>query len=168
MSPSASLSPSGSLSPSLGISDSSSVSPSASFSPSASVSPSSSTSPSTTTQSSSEDLTRVSSSSSVSDSASASPSEELPLIPAIVPVQKAIFFKNSYHFHRPMPIKVGLKRMSATISPFAPQQQIPMWNNAGRPKKAKEGVLGFNIELHCLEYFDGSVWQKLPMEKLAV
>jgi hypothetical protein len=46
------------------------------------------------------------------------------------------------------------------------QQTIPSWNIAGRPQDAKEGTIGFNFETHHLEFWNGSVWLKLPMKKI--
>jgi hypothetical protein len=35
---------------------------------------------------------------------------------------------------------------------------IPTWDSLGRPKKAKRGTFGFNLQTHSLEYWDGSDW----------
>ncbi len=35
---------------------------------------------------------------------------------------------------------------------------ITSWDTAGRPKNAKRGTIGFNIQTNNLEYWDGSVW----------
>ena len=54
------------------------------------------------------------------------------------------------------------------LSPVPNQHRIPTWNNAGRPKKPRRGVLGFNLEIHCLEYWTGTEWLTLIMEKISV
>jgi hypothetical protein len=46
------------------------------------------------------------------------------------------------------------------------ENKIPTWNTLGRPKKAKIGVMGFNIETSSLEYWDGSIWLELNMKKI--
>jgi len=45
-------------------------------------------------------------------------------------------------------------------------ERIPSWNAAGRPKKAREGIFGFNSQTKNLEYWNGSVWLKLRMKKI--
>ena len=40
---------------------------------------------------------------------------------------------------------------------------IDSWDSAGRPKKAKRGTFGFNIETNSLEYWNGSFWLEAPM-----
>ena len=35
---------------------------------------------------------------------------------------------------------------------------IASWNTASRPKKAKTGTFGFNIQTKSLEYWDGVSW----------
>lgn len=35
---------------------------------------------------------------------------------------------------------------------------ITSWDNAGRPKQAKTGTIGFNFQTNNLEYWDGTVW----------
>ena len=46
------------------------------------------------------------------------------------------------------------------------QRRIPSWNTSGRPKNPKVGTLGFNMETDNLEFWNGSLWLKLPMEKI--
>ena len=45
-------------------------------------------------------------------------------------------------------------------------QRIPEWNISGRPANPRIGTFGFNIQMNCLEYWDGSRWLKLPMKKI--
>lgn len=45
-------------------------------------------------------------------------------------------------------------------------RNIPSWNDAGRPKNPKEGVIGFNVKKQSLEIKSGLGWLKLPMKKL--
>jgi hypothetical protein len=40
---------------------------------------------------------------------------------------------------------------------------IAFWDNAGRPKKARKGTLGFNFQTKSLEYWDGNSWFSAPM-----
>lgn len=35
---------------------------------------------------------------------------------------------------------------------------LASWENASRPKKPKNGTIGFNSETNSLEYWDGSDW----------
>jgi len=44
--------------------------------------------------------------------------------------------------------------------------EIPCWNITGRPKKLKPYTIGFNLQTHHLELFDGSRWIFIPMEKV--
>lgn len=40
---------------------------------------------------------------------------------------------------------------------------LASWNVSSRPKNAKRGTFGFNMETHSLEYFNGEVWFRAPM-----
>lgn len=42
---------------------------------------------------------------------------------------------------------------------------VTSWNTRNRPKKPKEGVLGYNKQTGSLEYYDGSYWYAAVMEK---
>lgn len=42
---------------------------------------------------------------------------------------------------------------------------IASWKTAERPKKAKAGTFGFNLETNNLEYWDGSSWLAASMEE---
>lgn len=42
---------------------------------------------------------------------------------------------------------------------------INTWKTRERPKKAKEGTLGFNTQTNNLEYWDGSAWLAASMSK---
>jgi len=44
---------------------------------------------------------------------------------------------------------------------------IPSWNTTGRPKKAKKGTFGFNVESKKLEFWNGTSWLGLPMKKIS-
>lgn len=41
--------------------------------------------------------------------------------------------------------------------------KIASWKTKGRPKKAKQGILGFNLQTNSLEYYDGSSWYAASM-----
>lgn len=41
---------------------------------------------------------------------------------------------------------------------------ITAWKTNDRPKKAKEGTFGFNIQTNKLEYWNGSYWLEASME----
>lgn len=41
---------------------------------------------------------------------------------------------------------------------------IASWNIVSRPKNAKRGTFGYNLETQSLEYFDGEVWFRAPMK----
>jgi len=41
---------------------------------------------------------------------------------------------------------------------------IASWNTEDRPKKAKAGTIGFNLQTNNLEYWDGSQWFGALME----
>jgi hypothetical protein len=69
--------------------------------------------------------------------------------------------------NRPVGLGIG-HPAKASLSPMPYYQQIPTWNNAGRPKKPKVGVIGFNLETNSLDYWTGTTWMKLPMEKINV
>jgi hypothetical protein len=43
--------------------------------------------------------------------------------------------------------------------------RIATWKTAERPKQAKRGTFGFNIETNNLEYWDGSNWLASPMSE---
>jgi len=36
--------------------------------------------------------------------------------------------------------------------------KIASWNTAGRPKNARVGTFGFNMQTQSLEYWDGTNW----------
>jgi hypothetical protein len=40
---------------------------------------------------------------------------------------------------------------------------LASWDKNSRPKNAKRGTFGFNLETNCLEYFDGEVWFRAPL-----
>lgn len=40
---------------------------------------------------------------------------------------------------------------------------IPFWSIKKRPKRAKRGTFGFNIDTKSLEYWDGKNWYSAPM-----
>lgn len=42
---------------------------------------------------------------------------------------------------------------------------IASWKNKDRPKKAKPGTFGFNVQTNNLEYYDGSAWYGGSMDK---
>ena len=42
---------------------------------------------------------------------------------------------------------------------------IASWNQKNKPKKAKLGTFGFNIQTNCLEYWDGKNWLEANMDK---
>ena len=35
---------------------------------------------------------------------------------------------------------------------------IISWDNKTRPKKARVGTLGFNVQTNSIEYYDGTYW----------
>jgi hypothetical protein len=41
---------------------------------------------------------------------------------------------------------------------------LASWNESSRPKNAKRGTFGFNIETKSLEYFDGEAWFRAFMK----
>ncbi len=43
--------------------------------------------------------------------------------------------------------------------------KIASWKTRERPKEAKKGILGFNIQTNSLEYYDGSDWYAASMSK---
>jgi hypothetical protein len=43
--------------------------------------------------------------------------------------------------------------------------KIASWKTEERPKKAKQGTLGFNLQTNSLEYYDGSNWFAAYMGK---
>jgi len=43
--------------------------------------------------------------------------------------------------------------------------KIASWKTGERPKKAKQGILGFNLQTNSLEYYDGSNWFAASMGK---
>jgi hypothetical protein len=40
------------------------------------------------------------------------------------------------------------------------------WNTTERPKNAKRGTLGFNLQTSSLEYWNGSSWFEASMSEL--
>jgi hypothetical protein len=42
---------------------------------------------------------------------------------------------------------------------------IASWKTRDRPKKAKTGTFGFNIQANKLEYWNGSYWLEAMMDK---
>ena len=40
---------------------------------------------------------------------------------------------------------------------------IAYWDTAGRPKKARKGTIGFNLQTGNLEFYDGTDWFMAPM-----
>lgn len=42
---------------------------------------------------------------------------------------------------------------------------ITAWNTRNRPKKAKAGTFGFNIQTNNLEYWNGSYWLEASMDE---
>lgn len=40
---------------------------------------------------------------------------------------------------------------------------ITIWNNNTRPKNARRGTIGFNVETQSLEYWSGAYWFVAPM-----
>lgn len=40
---------------------------------------------------------------------------------------------------------------------------IDSWNTSERPKKARRGTFGYNIDTKSLEYWDGTDWFSAPM-----
>jgi hypothetical protein len=40
---------------------------------------------------------------------------------------------------------------------------LASWNESSRPRNAKRGTFGFNIETKSLEYFDGEAWFRALM-----
>lgn len=44
---------------------------------------------------------------------------------------------------------------------------ITLWENASdRPKNAKRGTFGYNMETNSLEYWDGTFWFAASMQKV--
>ena len=43
---------------------------------------------------------------------------------------------------------------------------ISSWKTRERPKKAKQGTIGFNFQTSNLEYWNGSNWFAAPMVQL--
>jgi hypothetical protein len=73
--------------------------------------------------------------------------------------EEPILFRNQQLVNREIATKFG-------ISAPLVQKTIPSWNNPGRPKKAKIGTFGFNIQTANLEYWNGSNWLKLKLRKI--
>jgi hypothetical protein len=46
--------------------------------------------------------------------------------------------------------------------------RIPEWNISGRPANPRVGTIGFNLQMICLEYWDGTSWLRLPMKKIDI
>jgi len=42
---------------------------------------------------------------------------------------------------------------------------ISTWKTQSRPKKAKRGTLGFNLQTNRLELYDGSNWYEAPLKQ---
>lgn len=42
---------------------------------------------------------------------------------------------------------------------------IASWDTADRPKKARKGTFGFNLQTSSLEYWDGSAWFTASMSE---
>lgn len=42
---------------------------------------------------------------------------------------------------------------------------ISTWKSEDRPRKAKRGTLGFNLQTNNLEYYDGESWYEASMTK---
>lgn len=107
-----------------------------------------------------ESTTTVSESYSISPSAS----EEAVPVPATVPIQKAIFYRNAYLLRR----GIGVVGSNHTIRTkvIGPVERIPMWNNLGRPKNPRTSVIGYNLETFSIEYYTGKKWVKIIMKKL--
>lgn len=43
--------------------------------------------------------------------------------------------------------------------------KIASWKTRERPKNAKQGILGFNLQTNSLEYYDGSNWYAAGMSR---
>jgi len=86
---------------------------------------------------------------------SPSPSEAAPVYKSEPPA----IFRNRMIFNRETSIRQGL-------SVLIGRQRIPSWNISGRPKKAKKGTLGFNMQTNRLEYWDGVKWLSMKMSGL--
>jgi hypothetical protein len=78
----------------------------------------------------------------------------------VVPI-KPILYKNIAIINHGVAAGQGLPVTYA-------QPQIPSWNTPGRPKKAKKGTFGFNLQTNSLEYWMGSRWLKLPMKRIKI
>lgn len=50
------------------------------------------------------------------------------------------------------------------ISLMVGMPTISSWKTGTRPKKAKRGTFGFNIETNSLEYCDGTDWYEAPLQ----
>ncbi len=55
--------------------------------------------------------------------------------------------------------------LGAGLSLMSGLPTISSWNTADRPKKARRGTFGFNIQTNNLEYWDGISWFAAPMEE---
>lgn len=42
---------------------------------------------------------------------------------------------------------------------------ISTWKSGERPKEAKKGTFGFNVQTRKLEYWDGKAWLAASMDK---
>lgn len=80
----------------------------------------------------------------------------MPEIPAGLP----IFFKNTSFVNRELTLGTNKVRERANTN------TIPSWNNLGRPTSVKIGTIGFNVELEALEFWTGSNWVNLKMERI--
>jgi hypothetical protein len=43
--------------------------------------------------------------------------------------------------------------------------RIAVWDTSSRPKKPKQGMIGYNSKTNSLEYFNGSNWYEAGMSK---
>ncbi|OGG27507.1 hypothetical protein A3A64_01740 [Candidatus Gottesmanbacteria bacterium RIFCSPLOWO2_01_FULL_48_11] len=51
------------------------------------------------------------------------------------------------------------------LSLMAGLPTIATWDTSKRPKKTKQGTLGFNTQTNTLEYFDGESWFAASLDK---
>lgn len=45
------------------------------------------------------------------------------------------------------------------------QPKVATWKTDERPAKARQGTFGFNIQTMSLEYYNGSYWLTVAMDK---
>ena len=50
------------------------------------------------------------------------------------------------------------------LSIMASLPTLDSWKTSNRPKKAKAGMIGFNIQTNNLEYWDGNNWFAASMK----